>query len=141
MTTNNTARISEIMVELGLIGNMMVAPYIGEDGKLILTPETQPILVNLMEVSFSQLVKVAIWAKGDRSYESWLEMFRKVNTDELFINLDETGRLRELSLELAAMDDLEDYYATVAITTDYSSADLSLDYMKSTIENIRNTVF
>lgn len=134
--TNNIEAVKALNAKAVEIGNDMLNPIIERGFKNLSKAEADRI-VGILNVTIEMTEATLAWANGDRSYESWLEMYTKANNNKTYLDLDPSGRLAELAKEAMTID-LRDYFEAEVknLKIDEVNAPFTIDMIKKVVEMI-----
>lgn len=123
MTTQYSANVQKIIdattrsSEIGdNIGKAILA-----NGFDAMTKANKETLIICFEAALTIMTDLVDWYNGDRSYESWLAMFIKANTNKKWMSIDKTGELTTLAEEIITNGDLAAYFDEVVVTLDLAN--------------------
>lgn len=132
-----TLRVRELNEECKLIGTEMIQPFLSADGSLNVE-EHKESLIKLMETSLAISRDAKAWSEGEKTYETWKEMFIRTNTNPDFMALDTTGRLKPIADEMIAFGDLREFYETDIAVLDMSDIDLAIDAQVWLVDHLKS---
>lgn len=135
--THNLEAVKALNAEAIELGNSLVAPIIERGFKDMSEEETNRV-IGILTATIEMTEATLAWANGDRSYESWLEMYTKANNNKVYMDLDPSGRLAALSKAVLQLD-MRDYFEAEVKNLEINVIDatLTIDMTKKVIELIK----
>jgi len=132
-----TARMRAFQVECQEIGKSMIGDYLTADGQLITLPETIDKVITILEYSLAISKECLAWRDSGGGYAEWLELYVRANNNEAYMNIDKTGRLKEIAAEMIQMTDLEEFFELDIKPLDLSQIDLAIEAQEWVLRKLK----
>lgn len=95
-----------------------------------LKSEDVPLALRIIDLSIGGLEDAVVWAAGDRTFESWQELYLKHNQHPDLDIIDPTGTLRALGEDIINAPGLEDYFNQIITVSPFDELEIVLDGLK-----------